>query len=110
VCPALQRLQLCTAFLAAPSGALRSQRCFGNPDLTGCSSLQFTLVDASLAPFFLRLPVLKHYRGFDLPPVRLDLLHLASPSGLSKLMAVSHCMLLCTAQRASLGLNDQHTA
>lgn len=29
---------------------------------------QFTLVDASLAPFFLRLPVLKHYRGFDLPP------------------------------------------
>lgn len=38
-----------------------------------CSTvLQFTLVDASLAPFFLRLPVLKHYRGFDLPPVRLD--------------------------------------
>jgi glutathione S-transferase len=28
---------------------------------------QFTLVDAALAPFFLRLPVLKHYRGFELP-------------------------------------------
>ncbi len=32
--------------------------------------LQFTLVDAALAPFFLRLPVLKHYRDFDLPQVR----------------------------------------
>ena len=51
-----------------------------SPDLTSCSLLQFTLVDASLAPFFLRLPVLKHYRGFDLPPVRLDnLLQLLHP-------------------------------
>lgn len=33
-------------------------------------TVQFTLVDAALAPFFLRMPVLKHYRGFDLPPVR----------------------------------------
>lgn len=28
---------------------------------------QFTLVDAALAPFFLRLPALQHYRSFSLP-------------------------------------------
>ena len=33
---------------------------------------EFSLVDASLLPFFLRLPVLQHYRGFSLPAVRLS--------------------------------------
>ena len=53
-------------------GLHSSQRCCKISAPPSCSFvLQFTLVDASLAPFFLRLPVLKHYRGFDLPPVRL---------------------------------------
>ena len=32
---------------------------------------EFSLVDASLLPFFLRLPMLHHYRGFSLPQVHL---------------------------------------
>jgi len=44
-------------------------RCISSTSSSSCS-LQFTLVDAALAPFFLRLPVLKHYRDFDLPQVR----------------------------------------
>ena len=31
---------------------------------------QFSLVDISILPFFLRLPVLSHYRAFALPEVR----------------------------------------
>ena len=34
---------------------------------------EFSLVDASLLPFFLRLPVLQHYRGFGLPEVHLPI-------------------------------------
>ena len=73
---------LYNVLLAGPHCGLHSsQRCCKIPAPPSCSFvLQFTLVDASLAPFFLRLPVLKQYRGFDLPPVRLDtccvLLHL----------------------------------
>lgn len=34
-----------------------------------CGLVQFSLVDAALAPFFLRLPALQHYRSFSLPAV-----------------------------------------
>lgn len=33
---------------------------------------EFSLVDISLLPFFLRLGVLQHYRGFSLPTVRVS--------------------------------------
>ncbi len=35
---------------------------------------QFSLVDISILPFFLRLPVLSHYRAFALPKVRYQIL------------------------------------
>lgn len=37
---------------------------------SACGRVQFSLVDAALAPFFLRLPALEHYRGFKLPQAR----------------------------------------
>ena len=37
---------------------------------------QFSLLDISLLPFFIRFPVLQHYRQFSLPQVRqLSLVH-----------------------------------
>jgi hypothetical protein len=39
---------------------------------------QFTFVDCALLPFFLRLAVLSHYRGFHVPQVSLQALALAA--------------------------------